>query len=63
LAEEVGFEPTVPCGTPHFEGHFGAKTAIFRFIGFYMLTPKTLYFQGFRRFVLLAAVTDMQVLF
>ena len=19
LAEEVGFEPTVPCGTPHFE--------------------------------------------
>lgn len=63
VAQRVGFEPT--CGFPQtdFEGHFRTKTAIFRLIGFYKLTPKTLYFQGFRRFVLLAAATAIQVLF
>ena len=52
VAQRVGFEPT--CGFPQtdFEGHFGLKTAIFRFIVSYRITPKTVLFQGFRRFVL-----------
>ena len=53
MAEKVGFEPTGPVkGLLDFEGHFGPKTAIFRFIASYRITPKTALYQGFRRFAL-----------
>ena len=32
MTEKVGFEPTCPCGQPHFEGRESPKTSIFLLI-------------------------------
>ena len=47
MAEAVGFEPTCPCGQPHFEGRETAKTALYFHISSYRLSAKSLVNKGF----------------